>query len=261
MKQYYKTVLVVGDNPDDIIKKYSEDTLLESSYLVAKRKDALKLKNNHINLLKKSLEEDILTNSQKKLTEDYISLIEETPELEYFLDSTEGCTYDSETGDAYSNKIPNAYYKYERSPQKIFEKTGEETGFCNPFKLKDDYISYSATKEEIEWELNHLYNQEVYEAAWELVVEDREPLNEKEKQIKDNMKNRKGYFQNFKNKQEYVLHSTAFWTYGIASESFYKEVGMDGINDKEWVSNFYDNFIKNLPNDTLLTIYEVQGLD
>lgn len=260
MKQQYRTILVIGDNPDDIIKKYSEDTKVDE-HLFLKRKDALKHKENRIALLENSLNMDFLTEQQKEMTREYIEILKEMTELEYFLDVTQGCTYSDNNGDAYTNKNPNAYYKYERSPQSVFEKTGEESGFCNPFKLKDDYISYSALKSEIDWSLNHLYNQQVYKSAWELVVEDREPINENENIIKKNMKNRTKYFENFSSKEDYVLHSTAFWTYGIATESYYKEVGMDGIDDKEWVKTFYDKFIKDIPENTLLTIYEVQGLD
>lgn len=260
MRQYYRTVLVIGDNPKDIIKKYSEDTLV-NSHLFLKREDALKHKEHHVAMLENSIKSDFLSDKQKELTKEYIEILKEMDELEYFFEVTEGCTYDEKNGDAYTNKNSNAYYKYERSPQDVFEKTGEESGFCNPFKLKDDYISYSALKSEIDWSLNHLNNQEVYKSAWELVVEDREPLTENEKIIKEKMKNRINYFNNFVSKEDYILHSTAFWTYGIASEDFYKEVGMDGLNDKEWVKSFYDKFIKNLPDDTLLTLYEVQSID
>lgn len=260
MKQNYRTVLVIGDDPKSIIKKYSEDTKVEP-YLFLRRADAATYKEQHILMLENTLQSIHLSENRQKLTKEFIETLKETPELEYFLNVTEGCTYDEQTGDAYTTKNPAAYYKYERTPQDVFEESGEESGFCNPFKLKEGYISYSALKSEIEWPLNHLYNQDTYKAAWELVVENREPLNEKEKIIKDNMKNRINYFKNFEDKEDYVLRSTAFWTYGVATEDFYIEVGMQGVGDKEWVKTFYDRFIKNLPDDTLLTLYEVFSTD
>ena len=253
----FKTVLVIGDNHEDIIKKYSESYQVEP-YLYLKREDVSKRKQQHIDELEKTIKGGTLNQQQILLTKEYIEIIKETPDLEYFLDITKGCTYDTNTNDAYSTANPNPYYRNERTPQTNFEKTGEESGFCTPFKLYDDYISYSATKNEIDWTLNNSYNKEVYEAAWELVVEDREAVNPNEIKIKENMKNRIQYFNNFKDKDEYVKYSTAFWTYGIATEEKYEEMGKD---EMDWINNFYDRYIKPLPEDTRLTLYEVQNIE
>lgn len=257
MKQLFRTVLVVGDNPTEIIKKYSQNTKVEP-YIFLKREDAGKHKEMRLKMLKASLNSDILSDNQIELTREVINIISEMTDLEYFIDVTADCEYyDDNTGDAYTTINPNAFYKNERSPQEVLEKSGEESGFCNPFKLYDDYISYSATKGEIDWSLNHLHNAHVYDIAWELIVNGKEPRTDAEKKIQENMKNRQGYFANFKDKNEYVSYCTSFWTYGIATNDEYQEVGK---NNKEWISTFYDKYIKDLPDDTLLTIYEVQGL-
>lgn len=259
LKQLFRTVLVIGDEPDEIIKKYSLNTKVEP-YLLLKKADIAKYKSNKILLLKETIKSGILNEEQKKLTNEYIKAIEEMSDLDYYLSITENCEYDK-NGDAYSTNNPNAFYCNERSPQSIFEKTGQETGFCNPFKLKDDYISYSAEMSDIDWSLNHKNNEDIYRIAWRLVVNNEEPKNEKEELIKNNMKNRKSYFSNFANEEEYVIYNTSFWTYGVATENTYEEIGMYGIDNKTWIISYYDKYIKNLPQDTLLTIYEVQGLN
>ncbi len=260
MRQLFRTILVIGDEPDKIIEKYSEEYKVEP-HLFLKRSEAEKHRENHIRALSEMANDDRISDNKKDLIKEYIEYLREMTELDYFLEITNECTYDANTYDAYTTKNPNSFYKNVRSPQKVFEKSGEESGFCNPFKLYDDFISYSAQKNEIDWNLNHLHNQEIYKSAWELVVDNREPINEQEKIIKDKMKNRIKYFENFKTKEEYVLYSTAFWTYGIASADKYEEIGMNNETDIKWVCDFYDKYIKNLDENTRLTLYEVQGLD
>lgn len=259
--QLFKTILVIGDNPDEIINKYSADNV-NGKQLYLRRNDAENHRQNKIKLLKESLNNNSssLTEQQKSLTIDYINILSEMTDLDYFLDITEGCTYDENTGDAYKAFNPNAFYKSVRSPQKVFEEYAEESGFCNPFKLFDDYISYSAEKKDIDWSRNHLFNKHVYEITWDMVVNGMKPRNEAENTIYENMKNRKGYFKNFKDKDDFVNYSTSFWTYGIATEEKYEDADEIGIDMNSWIKNFYDNYIKNLPDNTLLTIYEVQSI-
>lgn len=258
-KQLFRTILVIGEQPDDIIAKYNADNVT-GKHLFMKRADAEKHKQNKIKYLKESLNNTYLTEQQKKLTEEYIDILLEMTDLEYFLDLTEGCSYDEETGDAYKEYNPNAYYKSVRSPQKTLEEINEESGFCNPFKLKGDFISYSAYKNEINWELNHLHNKHVYEITWDMIKNGKKPRTEAEKTIYENMKNRQGYFENFSDKEDYVSYCTSFWTYGIATKEEYKDADELGVSMSEWIKTFYDNYIKDLPEDTLLTLYEVQSI-
>ena len=101
---------------------------------------------------------------------------------------------------------------------------------------------------------------EIYKRAWELVVDDAEPKDEKEERIKANMIGKLGYFLNFKDKDEYIRHSCSFWCYGVITENGYDEVTYQ-ISDKDWVANFYDKYIKNIKGNPLLTIYEVRSLN
>lgn len=258
-KQLFRTVLVIGDNPEEIIQKYNADNITGKK-LFLKREDAKKHKQSKIRLLKENLNIPQFTEQQKELTREYIEILSDMTDLEYFLDVTEGCSYDEKTGDAYKEFNPDAYYKSVRSPQKVFEIDGEESGFCNPFRLKDDYISYSSYKKDIDWTLNHLHNKHVYEITWDMVLNGKKPRTEAEHTIYNNMKNRKGYFNNFKDKNDFVSYCTSFWTYGVATEEHYEDADELGTDMNSWIKNFYDKYIKNLPEDTLLTIYEVQAI-
>lgn len=255
-----KTILVIGDNPDAIVKKYSADTKVEK-YLAYKRDDAASMQRKHIKLVEELLKNKSfnLSESQKDVYKSLYHNLKDMSDFEYFLYITKGCTYDESTGDAYSTDNPNAYYRSEKCYDKRLKKYGEEAPCCNPFKLKDGTLSYSARMGEIEWAKNHMYNTGIYESAWDLVVNDKEPVSEQERQIKEHMKNRIVYFSNFSSKEEYVRHSCSFWTYGIATEKKYEEVNYK-IKDKDWVANFYDKYIAELDGGTLLTLYEAMAL-
>ena len=115
---------------------------------------------------------------------------------------------------------------------------------------------FQAKKGEIDWEHTHLSGGEIYEKAWEMVMEGQLPTNDYEQTIYDNMKDKRYYFEKFGNKHNYVISNTAFWGYAFLSE----ETGwMDASNVEDqfaWMSSFYDVFISKLDDDTLLTIYE-----
>ena len=82
------------------------------------------------------------------------------------------------------------------------------------------------------------------------------PNDEHEKVLFENMKNMTSYFKKFETKDNYIVSNTAFWGYAFLSDM---NGWLDAENEEDqfaWMSNYYDVFIKNLPEDTLLTIYE-----
>ena len=258
-----KTVLVIGDNYEDIIKKYSLDTKVDT-YIKYKREDSSKRQKKHLNIIKEILNSDLvkLTENQKEIYEHLYQEIKEMDEFEYYLYYTQGCHYDEETGDALSEENPNAFYRAPQCYQKRFVQSNyqDEAPFSNPFKLKDGTKSYVAKFEDIDWSLNHMYNTKVYESAWEVIVEGREPENDIERQIYDSMSNRLSYFDNFTDKEDYVTHSCSFWTFGVATENEYVELDYT-VSDKIWKKEFFNRFIKTIKGNPTLSIYEVRSLN
>ena len=258
-KQLYRTVLVIGDNPEEIIQKYSANSKV-SRYLYLSKKDVPQHRKNRIQILEETIKKGLLNEVQIDITKEYVEYLKELSDEEYFEEATHNCEIDTE-GNAYTYKNPNAFYTNERCPQETFEKTGEESGFCNPFKLYDDYISYQAEKGDIDWSLNHLNNTHVYSIAWDMVKDGKEPRTDAEHTVYKHMKNRIDYFDNFIDKDDYISYNTSFWTYGVATEDYYEEIGMNGVNDKKWVKDYFKKYIESLPDNTLLTLYEVQSID
>lgn len=261
----YRTILVIGDDHKDIVKKYSADTKVER-HIKMKFDDAEKERKNHIKLIDNLLNDRriFLTDTQRDIYEDMYRSLNKMTDFDYFREITEGCIYDEETGDAYTDYNENAYYQYERCQQHRLEVTGDEGDFSDPFILKDGTKSYSAHFNDIDWERIHKNKEQVKlnSRVWDLVVEDDEPLDEKEEKLKRRMENRQSYFlDNFDTKEDYIKHSTSLWYWGIATKDWYKEVNYK-IDPMQWVTTFYDKFIKKLKKENpLITIYEVKALD
>jgi len=238
-------VIVAGDNPEGQMLPYDNKKEVEP-YVVYKYSDAQILKDKYMQMYEALLAGDELSEDEKKeVQEEYNEIKDESP-TELFFEITEGYDYDNETGDAISKKNPNGKWK----------SFNLGKFFCVPLITNNGDEVYQARKKDIKWDSMHLNGQEVYARAWEMVMEGSEPQNETEKLIYENMKNRVVYFQKFGTKENYVVSSTAFWGYAFLSEKTGWVELEDNVSQFDWVSNYFDRFIKPLPEDTLLTIYE-----
>ena len=89
-----------------------------------------------------------------------------------------------------------------------------------------------------------------------MVMDASAPDSEYEKTIYENMKDKRAYFEKFVTKENYVISNTAFWGYAFVSEKTGWMDADDAEDQFAWMSTFYDLYIKNLDDDTLLTIFE-----
>lgn len=256
--------IVAGDNPDSLIKEYDSNIKVEP-YLVYKYKDARKIKEKYIEYYQEALKaidderidvtydgkkDEEYLNLQKMEVQDAIQDLAEMDDNEFFSnivenDEDKGLFVDDKTGDIYSNKNKNGKYSY-YALGKLFSI---------PFLLKDGREVYQAKKGDINWDKMHLNGGDIYERAWDMVMNNSKPQNEYEQQIFDNMQDKKSYFKKFETKENYVASNTAFWGYAFVSDMD-GWLDADGKDQFTWMKTFYDMFIKNLPDDILLTIYE-----
>lgn len=240
-------VVVVGENHAELMKKYDGSAKVEP-YVVYKFSEA---KNYHENKLKilKGLTERL---REENMTDDvnYTYLMQEyeycqgIDDTEFYLDLTEDMTLDEETGDALSCDNPDGKYASAQIAK----------NFAVPLILKDGSECFSARKRDIDWSKVHLANKEPYEIAWDTVMEGKGPTTEDEKTIYENMKNRTSYFKSFGTRENYVNSCTAFWGYAFVDNDGWTEVSEDATAD--WTIKFYNRFIKPLPENALITIYE-----
>lgn len=236
--------IVAGEKPENMMAIYDNKITVEP-YVVYKKEDAEIIKCNYISLWQQYLDSKALSTSDEARAEELVHQTLLTPAEGFFDEFTDEYDHDDD-GNAISDKNPNGKWS-------TYQGGGR---FSVPFLLLDGREVFQARKGDVDWDRMHLYGKEIYERAWEMVVEGSKPKNDYEQNIYDNMKNRKAYFGEFANKEVYVMHNVAFWAYAfVSNETGWVELE-EHINQFDWEADFYERFIDPLPDDTLLTIYE-----
>jgi hypothetical protein len=236
--------MVVGDNHKELMDKYSFGLEVEP-YVRYEYLKADKYQNNSIkaldNLLSNADKVGLDTQLREGLERRIKALKKMTP-FEYYRELTDGMYYD-EDGNALTTENPDGHWATARIGK----------NFSLPLKLKDGTETYSAKADDIDWwAMNE--PTAMYEAAWEMVVDGREPTNAAEERVYESMKDKTTYFSNFKDKDDYVTYSTSYWNYAFVDKNGW--VDMTNEDEKKWITNFFERFVKNIdPNDTV-TIYE-----
>ena len=242
----FYSLMVVGENPKSIVEKYGSEYKTEPyvkyKYLNAKKYQDTAIK--ALDTMLANIDKIGLPPTTKEALENRLDTIKKLSPFEYYRELTDGMYYD-ENGNALSEENPNVKYNTCRIGR----------NFCIPLKLKDGSESYNALAKDVDWDSMNGANKEVYEAAWELVVDRREPLDEQEKTIYESMKDKEAYFSNFKSKEDYVTYSTAYWNYAYADENGWVDVDDNG-NEEKWINEFYSRFVENLKPNDLVTIFE-----
>lgn len=238
--------IVAGDNPSDMMNEYDKNKHIEKQ-IVYKYSDASLLRSQYLQAYNIMLSNNTtLTDSEREYIKMTIDDISDMSVDDFYYDLVTDYEIDEKTGDAitYSNKN-GKWSSYQIG--KIFSV---------PFLLKDGRETFQAKKSDIDWDKIHLHDGEIYKRAWEMVVDGSKPENDYEQQIYENMQDKKAYFLKFETKENYVTSNTAFWGYAFLSDTT-GWIDADNCSDQySWMSNYFDMFIKNLDDNTLLTIYE-----
>jgi len=240
-------VLVVGENPEELMLKYDAGLKVEPyvKYEYARAEEYYNSYLKSLRVLLKTMKRDDEDEEDIALLEEEIHDIENMKPEDYYFELTAGCEIDTDSGDAYSRENPDAKFTSHRIAG----------FFALPFILKDGREVYTAYKGDVDWDKIHLANKRPYEVAWDTVVEGKTPNGEEEHKIYENMKYRTHYFTNFENREHYIAASCAFWNYAYVDENGWVELDKSKPQF-DWVINFYDRFIKPLPDNAKLTLYE-----
>lgn len=252
-KSIFRTVMVIGNNPDELMKKYDKKLKVEP-YIKYEYKNAEKMRQESIKTNKIIIEDPKkfgLNEFQVDAIKEIIKKHSELDGFQYYQMLTYGLPYD-ENGNALSDKNPNGKWS----------KYYIGRNFSLPFIGNDGKEYYQIKKKDIKKELNHMHNQDIYRVAWEVVVEGRKPENEQEEQIYNKMKDNKNYFSNFKDKESYVSYCCARWYYAVLTEKDgWVDVDDSNCGMYEWIKDFYEKHIEPLDDDTLITIFEFSSID
>lgn len=241
----YFSVLVVGDNPDDQISVFDSLIDLEDPYILYHYSDISKIRKSKIKFYEELLKNYDNPNTIDVLNKEILKLKSFTNE-EYYNYLGELNSYD-ENKNIITFENPNGKWTTCERGGKIFS---------NYLKNINNNGVISDINSNINWSLIHRNEQEVnkHNRTWLLCVDGVNPESDFDYKIIKNMSRITNYFNSFKCKEEYINYSTSFWTYAIIING--KWFDMEEEKDIDWIINFYDTNIKNLPKKTLLTIYE-----
>ena len=241
------TVLVVGENPQELLKKYNMNLEVEQ-YVKYKYLDAKKMKDNSTKIM-----EEIIASPKKFNLNDYfldalkdrLRTLKEMTDFEYYQELTKGLFYD-ENGDALSTENPNGKWQTATLGK----------NFSLPLILKDGSQAHEGRANKVDWDAMHMNNTHVYEILWAMVKGGRTPSNEHERTLYENMKDNTNYFNKFKNVDDYVVHNCAYWNYAYLDENGWKDID-DGGKDTEWIATYFDKFIEPIRNkDVKVSVFE-----
>ena len=262
--KYTKEELIANER--ESIEEYKNDTYAE--YLSDPIKYAENTTNeNHLKYLKEEF--------PKKLT----MTDEEIYELAIKWYDPEDI---GENGEVYSTRNPDSKWDwYEvggRYAGRIAVKDGVEIeepnfswGWSDDEKDKVIAMGYktdSAYIKDIDFSKMHRTEEDYKDAIryWELVVEGDKPKNkEEEDSVKFNWYKPEFYTERYKNKETYAKCNSSFSMWAVVKDGVWYEKGEMGwwamsneTNDEavDWDLNFFDRFIKDLPEDTVITVVD-----
>jgi len=235
--------VVAGNNPDEIMKKYSNRAKVEP-YCVYKFNDIEKYRQQKLSIYETILQQEGIDETTKDCIRCDIDQIRNEDDIDFYTSITENLKIDENTGDAYSDINLNG--KFDTFSRGIYAMT----------LLDSEGNEHSSLiKKDVDFNKVHLYNQDSYRLVWELGMEGRKPADDEEKLLYERVRDWQNYFTRFGNKENYVLSSTAFWAHAFTDGNNWYELEKDD-DQYQWIGNYYDRFIKPLSDDTLLTIYE-----
>lgn len=245
------TVMVIGDNHDEIMANYDMARKVEP-YIKYKYLDAAKIKAKTEKMIETILEDPkklSLNEFQIETFREKLKGIKALSPFEYYTSLTSGLFYDDD-GNALTDE----------NPQGKWATCEIAKNFATPLILKDGTEAFQARKGDIDFDkLNHA-NEHLYKRLWELVVEDDEPKNGEEAEMKANSSSNTKYFSLFKNKEEFVAYSSTYWAYAYVDSNGWHDMD-DAKNSNTWITEFNAKFVSKLNDDDLVTIYECSTND
>ena len=248
MGSKFFTVMVVGDDPESLMSKYDK-ALKVKPYIKYKYLDADKLRNNAIKMLTNivdNYDKFAMSDYQRDYFKERLKAINGMSSFEYYRTITDGLYYDDE-GNALC----------EENPEGKWDKYNIGKNFSYPLILKDGKEEYQSLAKYVDWDSMHMKADRVrlFEIIWALVVDDDDPSDADEENLKKNWISKKNYLSKFANVDQFVSHNCAYWNYAYLDENGWIDVDDEG-DELKWVSNFFERFIEPLKEDAKITIYE-----
>jgi hypothetical protein len=287
-------VLVIGDNVEEQLTKYDENIVMEK-YVKHTKEQLIAEEKKSIEDYKNTTYADYLADPVKYAenckNENHLNYLKEDFPKKLVMTDEEIYQYATKwyepenigpNGEVYSSYNPHSKWDwYEvggRFAGQITVKDGveiENPNFSWGWRDEDKetiiasgHKTDTAYVKDIDFTKMHR-TEEDYKSAlryWELIVEGVKPKNKKEEEmVKFNWYKPEFYLERYKDKETYAKCSSSFSMWAVVKDGVWYEKGNMGwwamsseTNDEavDWEMNFFDRFIKDLPEDTLLTVVD-----
>lgn len=239
------SVLVVGNNPNDLISEYDLNIDVEP-YILYEYDNMAKLRQNKI-IFYEELKRNI--NTSKGLIETInltIKALREMSDLEHFKEAGKDYGFDGDGNIISTENINGKWYTCEKGGKYFSEVLKNKKGEWVTSELMGN----------IDWSEIHRNKDrvEMFSRTWDLCVDEIPIETDKDKKIYENMKDYVNYFKGFNDKSEYVNYSTSFFTNAVLSNN--KWLDMEYSDSMDWVINFHDRYISNIKKDEIVTIFQ-----
>jgi len=285
-------VLVIGDNVEKQLEKFDENIEMEP-YVKYTKEQAIEKERQDILAYKERYYDKFMADPEAYAAdctnENHLEYLRnEFPKKLNFTDEElyqEAIEYEENlgpNGEIMSTYNPNSkwdwYQTGGRYAGRIILKEGVQKEEDPEFswgwdaKAKEEVLKEprvdSALMKDIDWSKMHNV-QSKYDKAirfWEMKVEGAEPKTDDEKEaLKWDWYKTEYYTDRYKNKETYAKACSCFTMWAIVKDGVWYEkgsmgwFGMSGESDDEaldWEMNMFDRFIKDLPEETRLTVVD-----
>lgn len=263
------TVLVIGKEPEKQLAPYHEFecTGFDDEYI----QDVDKTEEHKKDFLARNEENKTKYPTFKKYLEEY----EEIKEKDDSEDSKYSYFETDEKGEVIKvvrRTNPNAQWDWYQlggrwtGAFKLKPNTEGEIGKPGLMTEGADLGTYNQTEKK---NIDFSVDKETFETNkrwYEVVIDGDKPKNQKEKKwIEHNFYKKEYYTERYNNKEDYAKRQTEFSTYAVIKNGKWYSPGdmgwwgcsSESVEDKKkWEKSFFKHWIKDLPNDTLLSVYD-----
>ena len=218
--------MCVGEDPMSIMKKYDLNLTMDTriKYYFS---DSGKYRESAILTTEKILENK---DKFKDAPGDYIGImtarldrLKNMSDLDYYLELTYGMDYDKDY-----NAITDE--NDEGRWETIRKLNDGDTSFY-PLKLKDGKETFSAVNKDVDWKATNMPEDkvELYNLTWDIIVEGKNPTNEREEELLKAMSGKMDYLINLQTKDRFVKYSTRMQRLPYLNVLYEKVVYVDVI--------------------------------
>jgi hypothetical protein len=242
----YFSVLVIGENPDEIMSNFDEMLELKEPYVLYQHKNKNIYRKQKIDYYKQFLK-TFDGSASKNIIITKINELKKMSDEQYYNSLGETYDFDKDNNIITIDNPNGRWITCEKGGRIFYDKLKDKTGK----NIVEGKVC------EIDWLKIHREQSlvELYSKTWDLCVNKLEPKTGEDNIILNNMKPHIDMFKNFVGgKEQYVNYNTSFWTNAIVINNEWFD--MENKDYSDWIINFYDKNILSLSENELVTIYE-----